>query len=476
MWRRFLIAACLAAAGSLATAVPSTGAPGAGAPGYLNPALVQVGQVPGQIVDVSQTQILYLGGSASQVALEVLDRANGQTVTVPAVPERHPVWGWLVPGGVVFSAEGADVTTDRLYEWDGGADVTDLGALNSSLSVVVRGSYVIWNDGMTLYRRDLATGQTVVVATDAGNWNNDLLPTGDVVYWTEGSYRILGYQDGQTEQVSPDTPGMWNVYPITDGSNVVYQKGSPCCAGSYSIVLDHGGIETQLTSPSTFEPVPGSDYEVAGGWTAFQQPSSTGSTQTWLRDPDGTTSHLPDIAPAGGQVIDAMNAAGQVMYSAGQSLYLGQAGRPPVLLASGNGVWQTRRMYGSGTPVNFAAYLGQQWYLAIGDSLYVLSTQPLVTLSITVQGHLDGFIALRSPGDQIALVATCGLPPGSHPGVRELGGAPLERKDLGIADHAVADLGRQADGLVAVPGVGPVHHGTQVREQRLADFPGGGVP
>ena len=40
-----------------------------------------------------------------------------------------------------------------------------------------------------------------------------------------------------------------------------------------------------------------------------------------------------------------------------------------------------------GTPVNFAAYLGQQWYLAIGDSLYVLSTQPLVTLSITVQGE-----------------------------------------------------------------------------------------
>jgi len=75
-----------------------------------------------------------------------------------------------------------------------------------------------------------------------------------------------------------------------------------------------------------------------------------------------------------------------------------------------------------------------------------------------------------------ALVATCGLPPGSHPGVRELGGASLERENLGVADHAVADLGRPADGLVAVPGVGPVHHGTQVRDQRLADFPGGGVP
>ena len=37
-----------------------------------------------------------------------------------------------------------------------------------------------------------------------------------------------------------------------------------------------------------------------------------------------------------------------------------------------------------------------------------------------------------------------GFPLGLHPGVRELGGAPLERKNLRIADHAVADLDRPA--------------------------------
>ena len=140
------------------------------------------------------------------------------------------MYGWLVQGAVIFHAEGADVTTDRLYEWDGGSDVTDLGPLNSTYSVVVRAPYVIWSDGSTLYRRDLATGQTVVVATDAGNEDNDLLPTGGVIYWAYGSsYRIMRYQGGQTEQVSPDTPGLWNIYPITDGSNVVYQRLTPCC-------------------------------------------------------------------------------------------------------------------------------------------------------------------------------------------------------------------------------------------------------
>jgi hypothetical protein len=425
MWRSCLVVLLTAVSGSLSIVAPATGAARASAPGYLNPALVQVGQVPGQIVDVSEARILYFGTSGSQGALDVLDRASGQTVTVPALADRAPVYGWLIPGGVVFSAEGADVTTARVYEWDGGPDVTDLGPLDSLDSVVVRGSYLIWNDDMTLYERDVVTGQTVVVATDAGNWENDLLPTGEVVYWTEGSYRIMRYKDGETEQVSPDTPGLWNTYPITDGSNVVYRRSAPCCL-NYRIVLNRGGSETQLTLPtptsSTFDPAPGWDYDVAGGWTAFQQLDSTGSRlQTWLRDPDGTTSQLPDIAPTGpgGQAIVGVNAAGQVMYSAGQSLYLGQAKRPSVLLASAKGVWQTRR---AASPANFATYLGQQWNIVMGGSLYVLSSQPFVTLTITVQGHGTVSVApygascrgtcsvQYSPGGELDLTATADLP------------------------------------------------------------------
>lgn len=425
MWRSCLVVLLTAVSGSLSIVAPATGAARAEPPGYLNPALVQVGQVPGQIVDVSQAQVLYLGTAGSQSALEVLDRASGQTAAVPAVPGHAPVSGWLIPGGVVFSAEGADVTTARVYEWDGGPDVTDLGPLDSSNSIVVRGSYVIWSDAMTLYERDVATGQTVVVATNAGNWENDLLPTGEVVYWTEGTYQIMRYQDGQTEQVSPDTPGQWNTYPVTDGTNVVYRQSTPCCL-NYRIVLNHGGSETQLTPPaptaSSFEPDPGFDYDVAGGWTAFQQLDSTGSRlQTWLRDPDGATSQLPDIAPTGpgGQAIVGVNAAGQVMYSGGQSLYLGQTGRPSVLLASANGGWQNHRAAGR---ANFAAYLGQQWNIAMGDSLYVLSSRPFVTLTITVQGHGTVSVApygascrgacsvQYAPGAELDLTATADLP------------------------------------------------------------------
>jgi hypothetical protein len=373
VWRSCLVVVCLAVSGLLALAVPSTEAAGAGAPSYLNPALVRIGQVPGQIVDVSGARILYLDSSASRARLKVLNRATEQTVTVPAVPAHDPEYGWLVPGGVIFRASGGDSTTIRLYEWCGGSQVIDLGPLNSDFSVVVRAPYVIWSDGMTLYRRDLATGRTVVVATEAGNWYNDLLPTGAVIYWTEdGSYRIMRYYEGKTEQVSPDTLGLWNVYPITDGTNVAYLRVTPCCRGpqDYSIILGHGRRETALTTPGSYDPSPGTDYEVAGGWTAFQETSSTGDRQTWLRDPGGATTQLPDIAPTGHQAIVAMNAAGQVMYSSGENLYLGQTGQPAVLLDSGQGAWQTRRFPIVG---NFTTYLCHRWYLAAGGSLYVLS-------------------------------------------------------------------------------------------------------
>ena len=72
--------------------------------------------------------------------------------------------------------------------------------------------------------------------------------------------------------------------------------------------------------------------------------------------------------------------------------------------------------------VNFATYLGQQWNIAMGDSLYVLSSRPFVTLTITVQGHGTVFVApygancrgvcsvQYAPGAELELTATADMP------------------------------------------------------------------
>src|SRR5450631_3418535 len=65
---------------------------------------------------------------------------------------------------------------------------------------------------------------------------------------------------------------------------------------------------------------------------------------------------------------------------------------------------------------------------------------------------------------------------GSEPVVRELRRTTLEGQDLGVLDPAIADLDSPADRLVRVPRRRPGDHCPEVRQQRFADLPGGGIP
>ncbi|WP_149181665.1 InlB B-repeat-containing protein [Streptomyces sp. TRM49041] len=347
---------------------------------------------------MSPSRVLYSDPSTSPARLKIKDRNSGEVTTLPTAPDRHHDHGWLTPLGAVFSALGSDITTERLYEWSGGNDLTDLGPLNSALSPQVRGTYAIWSNGTTLYRRNVNTHQTTVVATDAGNWRNDLLPNGEVIYWSSGrEYQIKRYHDGATEQLTHDTT-LWNFYPVADGMNVVYAKGDPCCRDQeFAVWLHDGSREIQLTPPSGDQPDQGESYDVAGGWTAFLHPDSDGRVQVRVRDPQGGISRLSDIGgsePAGTPRIVAVNADGQVAYTVSDALYLGAPGQPAVRLASDVGTWSSRF---ENQPDNLATYFDGRWHLAIGDSLYALGDQPRTTLTVTVEGH--GTVTV-SPGTE----------------------------------------------------------------------------
>jgi len=194
-------------------------------------------------------------------------------------------------------------TTAALLEWRNGA-VTDLGFPNSGSSLVVAGKYAIWCNSPNLYLRDLEAGTTSTVSTAAGNVENDVTADGVVAWWGSGDYQVrLG-----SRQITfgPER----NVYPRTDGVNVVYRKGPPENTSTY---LNDGSSEIRI-SPTTPGPAP--QYLVANGYVAFMMEDAGAVDQVHLRSPTGTRqlsifgsdSALETLAPDGSLTFRNRNA------------------------------------------------------------------------------------------------------------------------------------------------------------------------
>jgi hypothetical protein len=385
-----LIAVFAAIAQNTALSAPSRGSSAS----YLSPTLVRVASVSGTILDVSATKVLYRDAATAPPRLKVLDRASRTTSTVPAAAGRNPDYGFLSPTGVVFVAgSNLGVTQIRVYQWSGAASLTDLGSINSRLSLRVQGRYAIWSDGPGLFRRDLVIGRNVTVSTNAGNWQNDVLPNGDVFFWTTPVGPVERYRNGVTQAVASD---LGNFYIVASGNSVAFQKrpvNGP--DGPYSTWLYDGTGERQLTPSSQEQNTPnGSGYDVAGGWTAFLRTDSGGQPQVWLRGPDGATTQLTHspLLPAGKlMAVLGVDPAGEVVYQTASSVYLVVPGHARQLLAAGVGAWSPSRRAGAG---NYAAYLGGQWLLAIGGTVYAKdTTAPTVSAPVS---HLPAGAALSA--------------------------------------------------------------------------------
>ena len=156
----------------------------------------------------------------------------------------------------------------------------------SAQRLLVEGRYALWmGAGNMLYRRDIIAGVTTPIA-GAGNNLNSLAANGDVAFWS--GYQIHRYRDGQITRLTTDAD-LWNVYPVTDGINVVYKKTTPCCdPRQYRIAMHDGTREILLTEVFTWpEPAPVSSYNANGGWVAFRRYGTSSSFATWIRTPAG---------------------------------------------------------------------------------------------------------------------------------------------------------------------------------------------
>src|SRR4051812_14344826 len=202
--------------------------------------------VEGAILDATPGRVLY--STTADQHLQIFDVAGGETTTIPLPEDRRTGGGQLFDGGALVVLTKDVFPYHEIAEFRDG-QLTVLGNLNSASSIKVAGQYAIWSDDKTLYRRNLATQTSTVVATDAGNTDNDIAANGDVVYWTSNPYVIRRWRDGTSVQMSQQPAAKLATYPLTDGNNVVYRVTNPCCNNDAgTVAFSDGEHETILDS------------------------------------------------------------------------------------------------------------------------------------------------------------------------------------------------------------------------------------
>jgi hypothetical protein len=248
----------------------------------------------------------------------------------------------LHPQGAIYAGAGG------VYDWRGGAPVhAGLGGMG----LTVEGSWAIWNNGFTLYRRDLAGGTTTQASTDANNDRNDVAPSGLVAFATTGSstdgYDVYLYNGSGTTRITADADAaFWNVWPVTDGTNVLYRKSPQLSSSTLQpgyIALWRDGTETVLTSFARGV-APRWDYDANGGWIAYTDVDAGNIIQVYTRAPDGAERRA--TSAGGDSQLRALGADGTVVYANGGSVYAIRAPYTgtPVRIAKDWGLYDTFRI------------------------------------------------------------------------------------------------------------------------------------
>ncbi|HKG92754.1 MAG TPA: Ig-like domain-containing protein [Gemmatimonadaceae bacterium] len=275
--------------------------------------------VGGPILDVLGSRVLYIDRSGAVARARVRDLSTGADEALAGGPAGDARYGYLTAGGVLLAAQSTPGSYE-LYEWRGGPAI-DLGPLNSSLSLVVRGQYAVYSNGPLLMRRDVTAGATTLVANNAGNLENDVSAAGDVAYWTSDYQVYRRAADGTTTHLTADSPAAQNIYPRTDGARVVFLRQTACCTSpQQQIVLHDGQSEVVLAPPTARTLAPDRDYRIENGWVAFTRAASaTDVHYLWVRSPSGEERQIP--SSFGTSWIDALAPDGTVVFSVGATRY-----------------------------------------------------------------------------------------------------------------------------------------------------------
>jgi hypothetical protein len=371
--------------------------------------LYEIERVGGLILDVQPDRILFrLGANQPTSRFVIHTRATGVDELIDDIPGRYPSYGFLTATGGLFVSGPLTSGPFEVDEWRNGG-ITALGTPNSTDSLRVKGDYAIWSEGTSLYRYTISSQtKTLVTARPVGNLYNDVAANGDVAYWTNDDYQVFRYRGGINTQLTNDA-GLWNTYVLTDGTNVVYRKSTPCCAPqTWGIALHDGISETILEPLQALEPQPGSDYVVSGGWTGFTKNPGDDTKIFWVRSPTGTQTALSPLGSTA-RADYSISSDGQATFIVGARRFLASPSSPASDISTVQGlpVWESSRPK-----------------LAIGRSLFDVGVAPSTGSFFTLApcrvidtrlaaGPLGGPALAPGIPRSFPVAGTCGIPAGA---------------------------------------------------------------
>jgi hypothetical protein len=339
-----------------------------------SPYLKPVYEATDQILDLNYNKVLVANtwwkGSNNTPDLNpyvhrtrIIDLTTGDSIPIPyqgpltssnvADPRRN---SYLTPYGAIFPVVDTTTNLAQIMDWNNGS-LYSLGTLNSSNSIRTAGNYAIWNNNQILKLRNLQSVTNTIISSSTGNGNNDVVANGMVVYWSS-DYNIYRFANNISTKLTDNAGNKWNVFPLTDGINIVYNKRDPCCTDQhYALHVHNGQTDSLLSDMGTKEPVPGYNYQLNNKYIAYTKPNSSGNYHVWLRDTSGIHSRVTFSGTD--NKIDFLAANGNMTYIT--SLIRGRR-------------YLTNKATGQiteiGSSLGWIYYRDSTWYWVLGRMLY----------------------------------------------------------------------------------------------------------
>ena len=292
-----------------------------------NPKLQVVATVPGLALDVRGNRVAYATNREDRGTLRIRT-INGGDVTVLDSANVAFTYAYLTPAGVLYKQgrPGASAIETQLRDFRGATteDVDGYTVVETAGALAI---YFARNTVThTLLLRDLTTGATRTVASDASNAS--VSADGHVAYHTITERQVF-LDDVQIT----NTPNFWNLIPQTDGTRVVfYRCAAPAtvtqqtCSATTpiaaQIVLWNAGMETVLTD---YPFAPSSDtFRVVNGWVFYPKVDASGVSQLWSYSPLGVQKQISNFGTA--SRVEAVGDNGEVAFSNNDLFYVS---KPP---------------------------------------------------------------------------------------------------------------------------------------------------